>query len=250
MVDALSVRTARRLASHHGRRLAVGPPPLHTFPPSRRLPPTVPAVRNRIVLHPRYQQTSAPRTLRAFRFYLPAMAYNGVLEGFLASVCTPADLRAQRRMTAAVSAALMATALAGTSAARARTSPGDRVSMVAPLQAQVRGTGSGRGSGSGDDFSERRSTESRRSWDPARVERDKDDLLRRASSSSRVDVGAFRPTCFILDVTQRVRTSTRERAVDPEDGSPAAARPATSSPRRLYTPGSQGRAPLPQPNPT
>ncbi|KAH8992523.1 hypothetical protein EDB86DRAFT_2931492, partial [Lactarius hatsudake] len=161
--------------------------------------------------------------------------YNGVLEAFLASVCTPADLRAQRRMTAAVSAALMATALAGTSAAQARTSPGDRVSMVAPLQAQVRGTGSGRGSRSGDDFSERRSTESRRSWDPARVKRDKDDLLRRTSSSSRVD---------------RVRTSTREHAVDPEDGSPAAAWPATSSPCRLYTPGSQGRAPLPQPNPT
>ncbi|KAH9032820.1 hypothetical protein EDB84DRAFT_1489726 [Lactarius hengduanensis] len=83
------------------------------------------------------------------------------------------------------------------------------------------GTGSGRGSGSGDGFSGRRSTESRRSWDPARVERDKGDLLRRASS--RVDR----------------EPPARERVVDPEDGSPAAARPATSSTRRLYTPGFQ-----------
>ncbi|KAH9031482.1 Rft protein-domain-containing protein, partial [Lactarius hengduanensis] len=66
-----------------------------------------------LVLPPRYQQTSAPRILRAFRFYLPAMAYNGVLEAFLTSVCTPADLRAQSRMLAATSAALIATALAG-----------------------------------------------------------------------------------------------------------------------------------------
>ncbi|KAH9022327.1 Rft protein-domain-containing protein [Lactarius pseudohatsudake] len=57
--------------------------------------------------------TSAPRILRAFRFYLPAMAYNGVLEAFLASVCTPADLRAQSGMMAAASAALIATTLAG-----------------------------------------------------------------------------------------------------------------------------------------
>ncbi|KAH9013858.1 Rft protein-domain-containing protein [Lactarius hengduanensis] len=71
-----------------------------------------------LVLPPRYQQTSAPRILRAFRFYLPAMAYNGVLEAFLTSVCTPADLRAQSRMLAAASAALIATALAG---ARRRT---------------------------------------------------------------------------------------------------------------------------------
>ncbi|KAH9054018.1 Rft protein-domain-containing protein [Lactarius deliciosus] len=63
-----------------------------------------------LVLPPRYQQTSAPRILRAFRFYLPAMAYSGVLEAFLASVCTPADLRAQSRMMAAASAALIATA--------------------------------------------------------------------------------------------------------------------------------------------
>ena len=65
------------------------------------------------MLPPRYLQTSAPRILSAFRFYLPAMAYNGVLEAFLASVCTPADLRSQSRMMAIASAALVATALAG-----------------------------------------------------------------------------------------------------------------------------------------
>ncbi|KAH9025416.1 hypothetical protein EDB84DRAFT_400445 [Lactarius hengduanensis] len=53
-------------------------------------PPYLPLA-TALVLPPRYQQTSAPRILRAFRFYLPAMAYNGVLEAFLASVCTPAD---------------------------------------------------------------------------------------------------------------------------------------------------------------
>ncbi|KAH8987616.1 Rft-1-domain-containing protein [Lactarius akahatsu] len=36
-----------------------------------------------LVLPPRYQQTSAPRILCAFRFYLPAMTYNGVLKAFL-----------------------------------------------------------------------------------------------------------------------------------------------------------------------
>ncbi|KAH9168477.1 hypothetical protein EDB89DRAFT_2073909 [Lactarius sanguifluus] len=40
------------------------------------------------------------------------MAYNGMLEAFLASVCAPADLCAQSRMIAAASAALIATALA------------------------------------------------------------------------------------------------------------------------------------------
>ena len=75
-------------------------------------PPYLPLA-TALVLPPRYQQTSAPRILRAFRFYLPAMAYNGVLEAFFASVCTPADLRAQSRMMAAASAALIATALAG-----------------------------------------------------------------------------------------------------------------------------------------
>jgi oligosaccharide translocation protein RFT1 len=66
-----------------------------------------------LVLPPRYLQTSAPSILRAYRFYLPAMAYNGILEAFFASVCTPADLRSQSRMMAAASFSLVATVLAG-----------------------------------------------------------------------------------------------------------------------------------------
>ena len=66
-----------------------------------------------LVLPPRYLQTSAPNILRAYRFYLPAMAYNGILEAFFASVCTPADLRTQSRMMAGASLSLVATALAG-----------------------------------------------------------------------------------------------------------------------------------------
>jgi oligosaccharide translocation protein RFT1 len=66
-----------------------------------------------LVLPPRYLQTSAPSILRAYRFYLPAMAYNGILEAFFASVCTPADLRTQSRMMAAASLTLVATTLAG-----------------------------------------------------------------------------------------------------------------------------------------
>ena len=66
-----------------------------------------------LVLPPRYLQTSAPSILRAYRFYLPAMAYNGILEAFFASVCSPADLRTQSRMMVAASLTLVATTLAG-----------------------------------------------------------------------------------------------------------------------------------------
>ncbi|KAI9443628.1 hypothetical protein H4582DRAFT_1807936 [Lactarius indigo] len=100
------------------------------------------------------------------------------------------------------------------------------------------GTGSGRGSGSADGFGGRRSTESRRSWDPARVERDKGDLLRRASS--RIEVGTLSGQRASSSMLLREREPpARERVADPEDGSPSAARPTTSSTRRLYTPGFQ-----------
>ena len=102
------------------------------------------------------------------------------------------------------------------------------------------GTGSGRGSGSADGFSGRRSAESRRSWDPARVERverDKSDLLRRASS--RIDVGALSGQRASSSMLLRERElPVRERTVDLEDCSPSQA-PPTSSTRRLYTPGLQ-----------
>ena len=66
-----------------------------------------------LVLPPRYLQTSAPSILRAYRFYLPAMAYNGILEAFFASVCTPTDLRSQSRMMVAASVSLVAAAIGG-----------------------------------------------------------------------------------------------------------------------------------------
>jgi hypothetical protein len=102
------------------------------------------------------------------------------------------------------------------------------------------GTGSGRGSGSGDGMGGRRSTELRRSFDLPRVERDKADLMRRASSRAEANVLS----------TQRASSSMLLRERDPprrqsplgpsEDASPAPARaPVGSSMRRLFTPGLQ-----------
>ncbi|KZS96744.1 Rft-1-domain-containing protein [Sistotremastrum niveocremeum HHB9708] len=50
-----------------------------------------------LVLPSRYIQTSAPTILRAYMFYLPAMALNGVLEAFVSSVSTPQDLARQSK---------------------------------------------------------------------------------------------------------------------------------------------------------
>ena len=96
------------------------------------------------------------------------------------------------------------------------------------------GTGSGRGSGSGDGVGGR-STESRRSWDLPRIERDKSDLLRRASS--RMDVGVLSSQRASSSMLLRDRDSPRP--IGPRDDvSPAPARPsATSSVRRSFTPG-------------
>lgn len=94
------------------------------------------------------------------------------------------------------------------------------------------GTGSGRGSSGG-----RRSTESRRSWDPARIERDRGDLLRRASS--RIDAIALSAQRAPSSMLLREREPpARERTVDPEE-SPAPVPSTTSSTRRLHTPGFQ-----------
>lgn len=100
------------------------------------------------------------------------------------------------------------------------------------------GTGSGRGSGSGDGIGGRRSTESRRSWDLPRVERDRTDLLRRASS--RVDANALpsqrAPSAMLLRDPPR-----KQSPLGPtEDVLPAPARPPVgSSVRRLFTPTTQ-----------
>ena len=76
------------------------------------LPPYL-SLATALVFPPRYLQTSAPSILRAYRFYLPTMAYDGILEAFFASVCTPSDLKAQSRMMAIASVSLVATAVGG-----------------------------------------------------------------------------------------------------------------------------------------
>ncbi|KAF8491184.1 hypothetical protein F5888DRAFT_1069075 [Russula emetica] len=102
------------------------------------------------------------------------------------------------------------------------------------------GTGSGRGSGSGDGVGGRRSTESRRSWDLPRVERDRGDLLRRASS--RVDANVLSNQRTPSSMLLRERDPPRRQSpLGPtEDVLPAPARaPVGSSVRRLFTPGPQ-----------
>lgn len=59
-------------------------------------PPYLPLASS-ILLPPRFQATSAPAILRTYLFYIPMMAFNGVLEAFFASTSTPADLRNQSR---------------------------------------------------------------------------------------------------------------------------------------------------------
>jgi hypothetical protein len=101
------------------------------------------------------------------------------------------------------------------------------------------GTGS-RGSGSGDGIAGRRSTESRRSWDLPRIERDRADLLRRASS--RVDANVLSSQRAPSSMLLRERDPPRRQSPfgPTEDVSPAPARaPVGSSVRRLFTPGPQ-----------
>ena len=44
-----------------------------------------------LALPRKYLSTSAPRILAVYIYYIPAMAYNGVLEAFLASAAAPSD---------------------------------------------------------------------------------------------------------------------------------------------------------------
>ena len=50
-----------------------------------------------LLLPPRFQSTSAPSILRSYVFYIPMMAFNGVLEAFFASTSTPSELKHQSR---------------------------------------------------------------------------------------------------------------------------------------------------------
>ena len=51
----------------------------------------------RILLPQQYISTSAPKVLAAWVWYIPVLAFNGVLEAFLSSVATPRDLNNQSR---------------------------------------------------------------------------------------------------------------------------------------------------------
>lgn len=50
-----------------------------------------------IALPPRYMATSAPQILAAWVWYIPVLAVNGGLEGFVASVARPQELNRQSR---------------------------------------------------------------------------------------------------------------------------------------------------------
>jgi len=69
-----------------------------------------------ILLPPRFQSTSAPAILRTYVYYIPMMAFNGILEAFFASTATPADLRNQSRWMMVFSVGFIATAVAFNSA--------------------------------------------------------------------------------------------------------------------------------------
>jgi oligosaccharide translocation protein RFT1 len=60
-------------------------------------PPYLPLATS-IFLPKRYLSTSAPQILGAYIYYIPIMAFNGVLEAFFSSACSPVDLRNQSTM--------------------------------------------------------------------------------------------------------------------------------------------------------
>ena len=64
-----------------------------------------------ILLPPRYHATSAPIILRTYIYYIPTMAFNGLLEAFIASTSTPTDLRTQSRWMVIFSIAFIVSAV-------------------------------------------------------------------------------------------------------------------------------------------
>ncbi|KAF9451311.1 RTF domain-containing protein [Macrolepiota fuliginosa MF-IS2] len=64
-----------------------------------------------ILLPPRYMATSAPQILTAWVWYIPVLAVNGGLEGFVASVAAPRDLNRQSRWMVAFSLLFVAAAI-------------------------------------------------------------------------------------------------------------------------------------------
>jgi oligosaccharide translocation protein RFT1 len=64
-----------------------------------------------ILIPPRYHATSAPMILRTYIYYIPTMAFNGLLEAFLASTSSPAELRMQSRWMVLFSITFIVTAV-------------------------------------------------------------------------------------------------------------------------------------------
>ncbi|KAJ3562537.1 hypothetical protein NP233_g9508 [Leucocoprinus birnbaumii] len=64
-----------------------------------------------ILLPPQYIATSAPHILAAWVWYIPVLAVNGGLEGFVASVASPKDLNRQSRWMVAFSLVFIASAI-------------------------------------------------------------------------------------------------------------------------------------------
>ncbi|KAI0823845.1 Rft-1-domain-containing protein [Trametes gibbosa] len=64
-----------------------------------------------IILPHKYLATSAPSILKVYVYYIPMMAFNGVLEAFFASAASPIDLRAQSRWMLIFSGAFIAAAV-------------------------------------------------------------------------------------------------------------------------------------------
>lgn len=64
-----------------------------------------------LVLPSRYLKTSAPSILQTYVYYIPTMAFNGVLEAFFSSTASPQDLRSQSRWLLGFSLAFVGAAM-------------------------------------------------------------------------------------------------------------------------------------------
>ncbi|KAI0668325.1 Rft-1-domain-containing protein [Trametes maxima] len=64
-----------------------------------------------LILPRKYLVTSAPSILHVYVYYIPMMAFNGVLEAFFASAASPGDLRAQSRWMLVFSGMFVAAAV-------------------------------------------------------------------------------------------------------------------------------------------
>ncbi|KAG8795599.1 Oligosaccharide translocation protein rft1 [Ceratobasidium sp. 428] len=78
------------------------------------LAPLIPFL-STLLLPPRYRSTAAPRILRAYCAYIPAMGANGILEAFVHATASPAQLQTQARWMILFSILFIASVTAGAS---------------------------------------------------------------------------------------------------------------------------------------